>query len=165
MSSSIVETHREPGLKPTVNLNTKPKIINGSKNTNQNTNGVNNQNGVRVLKPESYVGFDSLPEQYVSRIVRDGFGFNIMSLGQTGVGKTTLIDSLFNMKFPDVSTRSHSLSNVDVLCHNYELQERNIKLKLGLVESRGFGDQINKGLNLFLTLIFSTFISFNSFRF
>jgi septin family protein len=83
-----------------------------------------------------------------------------MSLGQTGVGKTTLIDSLFNMKFPDVSTRSHSLSNVDVLCHNYELQERNIKLKLGLVESRGFGDQINKGLNLFLTLIFSTFISF-----
>ncbi|CAG2177456.1 unnamed protein product [Oppiella nova] len=138
--------------KPTVNMQTKPKItqaINGNqtalKTQNNGTGSQNGGNGYRALKPEGYVGVDSLPEQFVSRIVRDGFGFNIMCLGQTGVGKSTLLDSLFNMKFPDVSTRSHNLSAVDVTAHNYDLQERNIKLKLGLIESKGFGDQINKG--------------------
>jgi hypothetical protein len=140
--------------KPAVNMQTKPKItqaINGNqtalKSQNNGTGSQNGGNGYRVLKPEGYVGVDSLPEQFVSRIVRDGFGFNIMCLGQTGVGKSTLLDSLFNMKFPDVSTRSHNLSAVDVTAHNYDLQERNIKLKLGLIESKGFGDQINKGLS------------------
>lgn len=117
-------------------------------NNSDNSVTINNSpNGVRVLKPEPYVGIDALSKQYVSRLVRDGFGFNILVLGDTGVGKSTLIDSLFNVNFPDVSTRSHALSAVDVTCHNYELQERNIKLKLGLIESRGFGDQINNGLN------------------
>ncbi|XP_054155345.1 septin-2-like [Oppia nitens] len=147
------DTNPAIGAKPTVNLQTKPKItqaLNGNpsvlKTSNTQNNGSTNGNGnsYRVLKPEAYVGIDSLPEQFVSRIVRDGFGFNIMCLGQTGVGKSTLLDSLFNMKFPDVSTRSHNLSAVDVTAHNYDLHERNIKLKLGLIESKGFGDQINK---------------------
>ncbi|CAG2168981.1 unnamed protein product, partial [Oppiella nova] len=138
--------------KLTVNMKTKPKItqaMNGNqtalKSQNNGTGSQNGGNGYRVLKPEGYVGVDSLPEQFVSRIVRDGFGFNIMCLGQTGVGKSTLLDSLFNMKFPDVSTRSHNISAVDVTANYYDLQERNIKLKLGLIESKGFGDQINKG--------------------
>lgn len=125
--------------------------LNGAKNGTKNgppaKNGPKNASGVRQLKIGGHVGFDSLPEQFVSRIVRDGFVFNVMVVGATGSGKTTLIDSLFNMKFNDVSTRSHNLSSVDVSVANYELQERNIKLKLGLTETRGFGDQINKGKN------------------
>ena len=138
--------------KPAVNLQTKPKLsalpaMNGSKGGPVRDNSLNGSNGtnLRVLKPEGHVGIDSLPEQFVNRIVRDGFGFNIMVLGHTGVGKSTLLDSLFNMKFPDVSTRNHNLSAVDVTSHTYDLQERNIKLKLGLIESRGYGDQINRG--------------------
>ena len=142
--------------KPAVNLQTKPKLssaLNGSKagtGRENNAHNATNGNNVRVLKPDGYVGVDSLPEQFVNRLVRDGFGFNILILGQTGVGKSTLLDSLFNMKFPDVSTRSHNLSAVDVTAHNYDLQERNIRLKLGLIESKGFGDQINKGINHFV---------------
>ena len=105
----------------------------------------------RMLKPHGYVGFDSLPEQLVQRVVRDGFVFNILTVGLTGVGKSTLIDSLFNMKFNDVTTRSHSLSAVDIVFKDYELIEKNIKLKLGLGETRGYGDQINKGMKTITT--------------
>lgn len=109
-----------------------------------NTNGT--QNGLRVLRPETYVGFDTLPDQLVSRVIRDGFGFNILALGSTGVGKTTLLEALFNTKLSSdqSATRSHNLSGVSVHTQQLELNEGNIKLKLTLVESKGFGDQIDK---------------------
>ena len=155
MSSEDSQPMRQPSApitanKPAVNLQTKPKLtaINGAKGVGSRESATSNGNNVRILKPEGYVGVDSLPEQFVNRLVRDGFGFNILVLGQTGAGKSTLLDSLFNMKFPDVSTRSHNLSAVDVTAHTYDLQERNIRLKLGLIESKGFGDQIDKGMSL-----------------
>ncbi|XP_015790676.1 septin-11 [Tetranychus urticae] len=105
----------------------------------------NGANGIRNLSPTDYVGFESLPEQYVNRTIREGFVFNVLVLGATGVGKSTLIDSLFNTKFPDVSTKSHNSQTVELHVQTHELQEKQIKLKLTIVESRGFGDQINKG--------------------
>lgn len=99
---------------------------------------------VRVLAPSDYVGFDSLPEQYVNRTIRDGFVFNVMVIGCTGVGKTTLIDSLFNSKFPDQSTNSHDSDQVQLNIQTHELQEKHIKLKLSVIETQGFCDQIDK---------------------
>lgn len=119
-------------------------------------NGSAHENGAeatpttRRLQPTEHVGFDSLPDQYVSRIVRDGFAFNILIVGATGVGKSTLIDSLFNTKFPDVSTRSHNMKNVDLHVHSHELQEKSIKMRLSIVETRGYGDQINKSMSFIL---------------
>lgn len=104
------------------------------------------QTRIRNLVPSNHVGFESLPEQYVNRATREGFVFNILVLGATGVGKTTLIDSLFNTKFPDVSAKSHSSQTVDLHVQTHELQEKQIKLKLTIVESKGFADQINKGI-------------------
>lgn len=69
-----------------------------------------------------------------------------MVVGGTGVGKSTLIDSLFNTKFPDVSTHSHNLKSVDLQVHTHELQEKHIKMRLSVVETRGFGDQIDKSM-------------------
>lgn len=121
--------------------------------TNGHVNGNSNQsNGhpqsqhlsVRVLQPSDYVGFDSLPEQYVNRTIRDGFVFNIMVIGCTGVGKTTLIDSLFNSKFPDQSTANHDLDQVQLNIQTHELQEKHIKLRLNVIETQGFCDQIDK---------------------
>lgn len=111
--------------------------------SNGNSNGT--LSGIRNLSPTDYVGFESLPEQYVNRTIREGFVFNVLVLGATGVGKSTLIDSLFNTKFPDVSTKSHNSQTVELHVQTHELQEKQIKLKLTIVESRGFGDQINKG--------------------
>lgn len=113
-------------------------------NNNSTTNGHHTPISVRVLQPTDYVGFDSLPEQYVNRTIRDGFVFNIMVIGCTGVGKTTLIDSLFNYKFQDQSTNSHDSDQVHLNIQQHELQEKHIKLKLSVIETQGFCDQIDK---------------------
>lgn len=108
--------------------------------------GEEKTNKVRNLAPSDYVGFDCLPEQYVSRTIRNGIVFNILVVGATGVGKSTLIDSLFNTRFPDVSTRTHNRSCVELNVQVHELKEKQIRLRLAIAETRGYGDQINKGI-------------------
>lgn len=100
---------------------------------------------IRELKLKEHVGFATLPEQYVNRTIRDGFAFNILVVGSTGVGKSTLVESLFNFKFPESSAKTHLLKNVDLHVQKQELQEKNIKMRLSVAETRGYGDQINKG--------------------
>jgi septin family protein len=38
-------------------------------------------------KPEGYVGFGSLPDQVYRKAVRKGFEFNLMVVGESGLGK------------------------------------------------------------------------------
>jgi len=97
----------------------------------------------RPLKLGGHVGFDSLPDQLVNKSVQGGFSFNILSIGETGVGKSTLADSLFNTSF-DAAPESHGEVGVRLKAHTYELQESNVNLKLTLVDTVGYGDQINK---------------------
>ncbi|KAG8137518.1 hypothetical protein E2320_004753, partial [Naja naja] len=101
------------------------------------------QKNCRSLFLSGHVGFDSLPDQLVNKSIHQGFCFNILSIGETGIGKSTLIDTLFNTSFDDhVST--HFQPNVRLKAQTYELQESNVRLKLTIVNTVGFGDQINK---------------------
>lgn len=84
---------------------------------------------MRSLKLAGHVGFDTLPDQLVSKSVQCGFNFNILCVGETGLGKSTLMDSLFNTSFESAAS-SHSLSGVKLKSHTYELQESNVKLKV-----------------------------------
>lgn len=63
--------------------------------------------------------------------------------GETGIGKSTLIDTLFNTNFEDHES-SHFYPHVRLKAQTYELQESNVRLKLTIVNTVGFGDQINK---------------------
>ncbi|XP_067322946.1 septin-10 isoform X3 [Anolis sagrei] len=97
----------------------------------------------RALPLAGHVGFDSLPDQLVNKSIHQGFCFNILCIGETGIGKSTLMDSLFNTCFDDCMS-THFQPNVRLKAETYELQESNVRLKLTVVNTVGFGDQINK---------------------
>ena len=42
-----------------------------------------------------YIGFANLPNQVHRKAVKKGFEFTIIVVGESGLGKSTLIDSLF----------------------------------------------------------------------
>ncbi|VTJ54776.1 Hypothetical predicted protein, partial [Marmota monax] len=63
--------------------------------------------------------------------------------GETGIGKSTLINTLFNTNLKDKKS-SHFYSNVGLKIQTYELQESKVQLKLTVVKTVGYGDQINK---------------------
>ncbi|KAI8045090.1 septin-2 [Drosophila gunungcola] len=98
---------------------------------------------LRNLKQSGHVGFDSLPDQLVNKSVQNGFVFNVMCIGETGLGKSTLMDTLFNTSFESTPS-PHTLPSVKLKAHTYELQESNVRLKLTICDTVGYGDQINK---------------------
>jgi septin family protein len=74
----------------------------------------------------------------------DQKGLNgIYLTGETGIGKSTLIDTLFNTKF-DWTKSTHFEPKVRLNKNTYDLTESNVKLRLTIVETLGFGDQIDK---------------------
>ncbi|KAF2977616.1 hypothetical protein EK904_010721, partial [Melospiza melodia maxima] len=98
---------------------------------------------LRNLSLSGHVGFDSLPDQLVNKSTSQGFCFNILCVGETGIGKSTLMDTLFNTKF-ESEPATHNEPGVRLKARSYELQESNVRLKLTIVDTVGFGDQINK---------------------
>uniref|UniRef100_A0A8D0NZQ3 Septin n=1 Tax=Sus scrofa TaxID=9823 RepID=A0A8D0NZQ3_PIG len=101
------------------------------------------EDNIRCLTMLGHFGFDCLPHQLVNKSVQQGFFFNILCVGETGIGKSTLIDTLFNTNLKDKKS-SHFYSNVGLKIQTYELQESSVQLKLTVVKTVGYGDQINK---------------------
>ncbi|XP_014033194.1 septin-10 [Salmo salar] len=101
------------------------------------------QLGAHHLSLSGHVGFDSLPDQLVNKSTCQGFCFNILCIGETGIGKSTLMDTLFNTNFENCES-SHFEPQVKLRAQTYDLQESNVKLTLTVVNTVGFGDQMNK---------------------
>ncbi|CAJ0942952.1 unnamed protein product [Ranitomeya imitator] len=99
--------------------------------------------GCRSPPLSGHVGFDSMPDQLVNKSINQGFCFNILCVGETGLGKSTLMDTLFNTKFEGEQI-SHSQPGVQLKSRSYDLTESNVRLKMTIVSTAGFGDQINK---------------------
>ncbi|KAJ7991399.1 hypothetical protein DPEC_G00283420 [Dallia pectoralis] len=100
-------------------------------------------NSARPLSLSGHVGFDSLPDQLVNKSTCQGFCFNILCIGETGIGKSTLMDTLFNTNFENCES-SHFEPQVKLRAQTYDLQETNVRLRLTVVNTVGFGDQMNK---------------------
>uniref|UniRef100_A0A674EKI0 Septin n=1 Tax=Salmo trutta TaxID=8032 RepID=A0A674EKI0_SALTR len=101
------------------------------------------ERGTHHLSLSGHVGFDSLPDQLVNKSTCQGFCFNILCIGETGIGKSTLMDTLFNTNFENCES-SHFEPQVKLRAQTYDLQESNVKLRLTVVNTVGFGDQMNK---------------------
>jgi len=94
-----------------------------------------------------YVGFANLPNQVHRKSVKKGFEFTLMVVGETGLGKSTLVNSLFltdlhaNRQLPTALEKVNR--TVKIEASSVEIEERGVKLRLTVVDTPGFGDAIN----------------------
>eukprot|EP00794_Sanderia_malayensis_P014072 gene14072-15539_t len=95
----------------------------------------------------SYVGFANLPNQVHRKTVKRGFEFALMVVGESGLGKSTLINSLFLTDLyagrEKLAANDRIKSTLNIQTSACEIEERGVKLKLTVVDTPGFGDGID----------------------
>ncbi|BGO88847.1 hypothetical protein NBRC10512_002203 [Rhodotorula toruloides] len=94
-----------------------------------------------------FVGFANLPNQYHRRSVRKGFHFTAMVVGESGLGKSTLINTLFNTSLyakKNVPAPHHERpQTVAIESITADIEENGVRLRLTVVDTPGYGDFIN----------------------
>ncbi|OCT60728.1 septin 9 S homeolog isoform X1 [Xenopus laevis] len=94
-----------------------------------------------------YVGIDAILEQMRKKAMKQGFELNIMVVGQSGLGKSTLINTLFKSKVsrksvqPTAEERIPKTIEIKSIAH--EIEEKGVRMKLTVIDTPGFGDHIN----------------------
>ncbi|KAJ1860380.1 Cell division control protein 3, partial [Coemansia sp. RSA 486] len=114
--------------------------------------------GAIKKKMTGYVGFSNYPNQEHRRSIKRGFSFTLMVAGESGLGKSTLINTLFESKvYPakddtvvgmgaanaQGSNNAEGTKTVEITSVSAEIVENNVKLRLSVVDTPGFGDSIN----------------------
>ncbi|KAJ2794673.1 Cell division control protein 3 [Coemansia guatemalensis] len=115
--------------------------------------GGNGGAGAAKKKMNGYVGFSNYPNQQHRRSIKRGFNFTLMVVGESGLGKSTLINTLFESRvYPpkdgdDSSPRSGAQvampAGVDITSVSADIVENGVKLRLSVVDTPGFGDAVN----------------------
>ncbi|KAJ2457133.1 Cell division control protein 3 [Coemansia sp. RSA 2424] len=109
---------------------------------------VQNQSGALKKKMNGYVGFSNFPNQEHRRSIKRGFNFTLMVVGESGLGKSTLINTLFESKvYPtkdsDAGEAPAVRTGVEITSVSADIQENGVRLRLSVVDTPGFGDSIN----------------------
>uniref|UniRef100_A0A3Q3WN15 Septin n=1 Tax=Mola mola TaxID=94237 RepID=A0A3Q3WN15_MOLML len=94
-----------------------------------------------------YVGFATLPNQLHRKSVKKGFDFTLMVAGESGLGKSTLVNSLFLTDLHKdrklLNAEERISQTVEITKHTVDIEEKGVKLKLTIVDTPGFGDAVN----------------------
>ncbi|KAL9549776.1 hypothetical protein MBANPS3_005037 [Mucor bainieri] len=93
-------------------------------------------------------GIANLPNQRHKIVAKNGANFTIMVCGESGVGKTTFVNTLFTstIKEPKNLTKRHLKTpskTVQIQITKAELEEKMFKVKLTIIDTPGFGDYVN----------------------
>uniref|UniRef100_A0A8C1H518 Septin 12 n=1 Tax=Cyprinus carpio carpio TaxID=630221 RepID=A0A8C1H518_CYPCA len=94
-----------------------------------------------------YVGIEAVLDQMRRKTMKAGFEFNIMVVGQSGLGKSTLVNTLFKSKVSRKSCTPNYEEKISKTVHlqsvSHIIEEKGVKMKLTVIDTPGFGDQIN----------------------
>ncbi|XP_022531549.1 neuronal-specific septin-3 isoform X2 [Astyanax mexicanus] len=94
-----------------------------------------------------YVGIEAVLDQMRRKTMKAGFEFNIMVVGQSGLGKSTLVNTLFKSKVSRKSCTPNYEENISKTVHlqsvSHIIEEKGVKMRLTVIDTPGFGDQIN----------------------
>ena len=96
------------------------------------------------VKPSAYVGFSKLPYQVYRKALKKGFQFNLLIAGESGLGKSSLVNSMF---WTEILKKKEERDKVTlsgkIQSHKVCLHEGDVKLSLNVLELPGFGDEID----------------------
>jgi len=99
------------------------------------------------IRANSYVGFETITRQIEHKLLKRGFQFNVIVVGQTGLGKSTLINTLFASHLVDSKGRFAADEEVrqttEIHPVSHVIVENGVRLRLNIVDTPGYGDQVN----------------------
>ncbi|CAO3612642.1 unnamed protein product [Mucor fragilis] len=101
-----------------------------------------------LLVSSNGIGVANLPNQKHKIITSKGTNFTLMVCGESGLGKTTFINTLFATTIKNYRTQEKRHDKqldktVEIEVTKAELEEKMFKVKLSVVDTPGFGDYIN----------------------
>ncbi|KAI8373801.1 Septin-domain-containing protein [Blakeslea trispora] len=96
----------------------------------------------------SGIGIAHLPNQRHKIVTNKGCNFTIMVCGESGLGKTTFVNTLFTTTLKDSKDQStrHAKQldrTVEIEITKAEIEEKMFKVNLSIVDTPGFGDYVN----------------------
>ncbi|ORY03964.1 putative CDC12-septin [Basidiobolus meristosporus CBS 931.73] len=94
------------------------------------------------------VGIAHLPNQRHKIVTRQGSKFTLMVVGESGLGKTTFVNTLFTTTIKDYKSQAQRHAHqadktVDITVTKAELEEKMFNMKLNVIDTPGFGDFID----------------------
>ncbi|KAI4175547.1 MAG: hypothetical protein LQ343_001538 [Gyalolechia ehrenbergii] len=101
-----------------------------------------------VSEAASPIGIANLPNQRHKIVAKRGAAFTIMVAGESGLGKTTFINTLFSTTIKNYADhrRRHAKQvdkTVEIEITKAELEEKFFKVRLTVIDTPGFGDYVN----------------------
>ncbi|XP_067204014.1 septin-7 isoform X3 [Linepithema humile] len=123
--------------------------VSAKEDSNKETSLLHHARPTPPTKPkelDGYVGFANLPNQVHRKAVKKGFEFTLMVVGESGLGKSTLINSMFladiySAEYPGPSLRIKKTVAVETC--KVLLKENGVNLTLTVVDTPGFGDAVD----------------------
>ncbi|KAJ1833505.1 cell division control protein [Coemansia sp. RSA 2711] len=96
---------------------------------------------------QDYVGFDTITQQMERKFLKRGFNLNVILVGESGMGKSTLVNSIFSTHLVDSQGRRTAQEVIrkttEISPVTQTLEENGVRVRLTIIDTPGFGDHCN----------------------